>query len=62
LIAEGTAEVLQAATRALQNDADLRWLAPLAEMFECRVTPAHDLIQVYQETGSIEAALRSTYD
>jgi len=62
LIAEGSAAVLRAATRALQDDADQRWLARLDEMFEYRVTPAHDLIQVYQETDSIMSALRSPYE
>lgn len=60
-IAEGTNAVLQAATRALQDDADQRWLEPLRAMFERRRTPAHDMIQVYQEGGSIEDALRASY-
>jgi hypothetical protein len=62
LIAEGSAAVLRAAALALQDDADQRWLGRLDEMFEYCVTPAHDLIQVYQETDSIVSALRSPYE
>lgn len=60
-ITEGAQMVLQAAANALRNDADLDWLKPLNTMLESRTTPAHDQIRVYQASGSIEQALRSTY-
>jgi hypothetical protein len=60
-ITEGAQMVLQAAANALRDDADLDWLKPLNMMLESRTTPAQDLIRVYQASGSIEQALRSTY-
>jgi gamma-glutamyl:cysteine ligase YbdK (ATP-grasp superfamily) len=60
-IAAGTQTVLQAAQHALDTDEDTRLLAPLHIMLQQRQSPAHSIIQAYQATGSIEAALRSTY-
>lgn len=60
-IATGTQTVLQAAQHALGTDEDVSLLEPLHTMLQQRISPAHSIIQAYQDTGSIEAALRSTY-
>jgi gamma-glutamyl:cysteine ligase YbdK (ATP-grasp superfamily) len=60
-IAATTQAILQAAQDALGTDEDTRLLEPLYTMLQQRLSPAHSMIQVYQATGSIKAALRSTY-
>jgi gamma-glutamyl:cysteine ligase YbdK (ATP-grasp superfamily) len=60
-IAAGTQTVLQAAKHALGDDKDINLLEPLHTMLQQRISPAHSTIQAYQATGSIDAALRSTY-
>lgn len=57
----GTHAVLQAATEALSGDPDIHLLEPLADLLHQQMTPAHKLIQVFRETGSIEAALCKMY-
>lgn len=60
-ILAGAWKVLEAAERALRADPDVRLLDPLWTMLISQRSPAHDLIQIFKETGSIEAALSSTY-
>jgi hypothetical protein len=57
----GTHAVLQAAIKALSGDPDMRLLEPLADLLHQQMTPAHKLIQVFRETGSIGAALCKMY-
>lgn len=57
----GAQTVLTAAAVALGDDADARFLEPLVHLLRQRLTPAHQLIQTYQATGSIESTLRATY-
>ncbi|GER91260.1 hypothetical protein KDW_54220 [Dictyobacter vulcani] len=60
-ITEGTWQILQAAEHALQADPDRHLLNLLRTMLISRRTPAHDLIQSFQQTGSIEGTLYSSY-
>jgi gamma-glutamyl:cysteine ligase YbdK (ATP-grasp superfamily) len=57
----GAQAILTAATVALGDDADARFLEPLVHLLRQRLTPAHQLIQTYHATGSIESTLRATY-
>jgi gamma-glutamyl:cysteine ligase YbdK (ATP-grasp superfamily) len=50
-------ELLAAASWALRGDDDEALLAPLYAQLEQRQTPAHALIQVFHESGSVQAAL-----
>lgn len=50
-----------AATAALGSDPDLRYLEPLYDLLSHQITPAKQLVQVFQETRSIEATLREDY-
>ncbi len=56
-----TTTVLEAARYALDTDEDVRLLEPLDRMLKQRATPAHSIIQAFQNTGSVEAALCQTY-
>lgn len=56
-----TTTVLQAAQQALGADEDAKLLAPLQRMLQQRETPAQSIIRAFHATGSIEAALYSTY-
>jgi gamma-glutamyl:cysteine ligase YbdK (ATP-grasp superfamily) len=60
-ILHGAQAVLQAAERALRNDADSLFLEPLRVLLQRRETPAHTMIERYKATGSIEETLRGTY-
>jgi hypothetical protein len=60
-VASGAEVVLIAAEYALEDDEDLALLAPLRLMLQRRETPAHELIQLYKETNSLEAAIRLAY-
>ncbi|GCE31693.1 hypothetical protein KDA_71770 [Dictyobacter alpinus] len=60
-ILEGAWNVFNTAERALQTDPDRQLLRPLRTMLISKYTPAHDLIRSYQQTGSIEEALSSSY-
>jgi hypothetical protein len=53
--------ILQAAEAALKDDPDVDLLAPLKEMLTTRKTTSHKLIGLYQSVGSIEEALKCTY-
>jgi gamma-glutamyl:cysteine ligase YbdK (ATP-grasp superfamily) len=60
-IATGTQAVLQAAKHALDDDEDIHLLEPLHRMLQQGISPAHSIIQAFKATGSVDAALRSTY-
>ncbi|WP_339378679.1 glutamate--cysteine ligase [Calothrix sp. NIES-2100] len=54
-------QVLQAAEFALKDDPDRDLLMPLKVKLNKRETPSQQLIQDYQQLGSIEAVLKNTY-
>ncbi|MBO0779616.1 MAG: glutamate--cysteine ligase [Ktedonobacteraceae bacterium] len=60
-IAAGARAVLRAVECALEGDEDRTLLAPLHAMLSQRTTPAHELIRLYRETGSIETTARLAY-
>ncbi len=57
----GAQMVLHAAATALGNDPDRQLLEPLSYLLQSRITPAHQLVQSFRATHSIEAVLRETY-
>lgn len=57
----GARSVLLASANALSSDPDVRFLEPLYDLLQRQVTPAHQLVQAFHETNSIEAALCETY-
>ncbi|MBE3560165.1 MAG: glutamate--cysteine ligase [Ktedonobacteraceae bacterium] len=57
----GAQALLLAATEALASDPDVYFLEPLHRLLQQRLTPAHRLIQAFQETHSIESVLYETY-
>ncbi|MCS7003251.1 MAG: glutamate-cysteine ligase family protein, partial [Dehalococcoidia bacterium] len=59
-IAAAAARALDAARTALGDDPDVQLLAPLQALLDARATPAQPLIDAYNATGSITAALRMT--
>jgi hypothetical protein len=54
-------QVLQAAEFALSNSPDVNLLTPLKVFLEKRKTPAHRLIEMFNRVGSIEEALKHSY-
>ncbi|TAF06103.1 MAG: glutamate--cysteine ligase [Nostocales cyanobacterium] len=54
-------KVLQAAEYALKNDPDIKFLAPLKVILENRKTKSHQLIEMFNNLGSIEETLKKTY-
>ncbi|HLO88899.1 MAG TPA: glutamate--cysteine ligase [Nostocaceae cyanobacterium] len=60
-ILANTTQVLQAAELALADDPDIDLLKPLQEILTERKTKAHELIQVFQNVGSIIETLKQTY-
>ncbi len=52
-----SAIIVAAAQAALKDPQEAERLAPLQEMLEARRTPAHTLIDLYRQKGSIEEAL-----
>jgi len=59
-IEEGARAVVRAATIALERvaDPDVSLLARLHEQVQRKITPAHELLRLYEDIGSIEEALR----
>lgn len=57
----GAQTVLNASAQALGNDPDVCFLKPLYHLLQRELTPAHQLVQAFHETNSIEAVLRETY-
>ncbi|HEY0756068.1 MAG TPA: glutamate--cysteine ligase [Ktedonobacteraceae bacterium] len=60
-LARGTQSVLVATQQALAGDPDERWLDPLWTLLQTYEPLAMRLTRDYQATGSIQAALRRTY-
>ncbi|MEA3336475.1 MAG: glutamate--cysteine ligase [Chloroflexota bacterium] len=61
-VLESAHRVMEAAAAALLDDDDRRFLAPLHGLLESRRTPAHQLIDAFKVSGSIEKALRQPYE
>ncbi|GLV55369.1 hypothetical protein KDH_22160 [Dictyobacter sp. S3.2.2.5] len=57
----GAQTVLNASAEALGSDPDMRFLAPLFHLLRHQITPAHQMVQAFRRTNSIEATLRETY-
>jgi gamma-glutamyl:cysteine ligase YbdK (ATP-grasp superfamily) len=55
------AEVLQAAELVLEYDPDVKYLQPLKTLLANKQTRSHQLIEAFQNFGSIETVLRTTY-
>ncbi|HYW21402.1 MAG TPA: glutamate--cysteine ligase [Nodularia sp. (in: cyanobacteria)] len=55
------AQLLQVAEFALGDDSDVHLLTPLKDMLAKGKTKSHQLIDAYQRLGSIEKALKQTY-
>jgi hypothetical protein len=54
-------KVLQAAENALENDPDIKFLAPLKDILANRKTKSHQLIEMFENLGSIEETIKRTY-
>lgn len=54
-------KVLQAAENALKNDLDVKFLEPLKMILANRKTKSHQLIEMFENLGSIEETLKRTY-
>ncbi|ALF55137.1 glutamate--cysteine ligase [Nostoc piscinale CENA21] len=54
-------KVLQASELALNDDPDVKLLTPLKIILEQRKSKSHELIEKFQNLGSIEEVLRQTY-
>jgi hypothetical protein len=61
-IFETATQVLQAVEAALVLDPDIHLLKPLKNLLIRRETKAHELIEAFNKVGSIEAALRYSYE
>ncbi|WP_016952280.1 glutamate--cysteine ligase GCS2 [Anabaena sp. PCC 7108] len=57
-----TTKIFQAAEVALVNDPDIELLKPLKVILVERKTKSHQLIEAYQNLGSIEGTLKQTYN
>lgn len=60
ILAQAT-QLLEIAEVSLGNDADVHLLMPLKEMLAQRKTKSHELIERFKNVGSIEEALKQTY-
>jgi hypothetical protein len=54
-------QILQAAENVLQNDPDIKFLTPLKVILSTRKTKSHQLIEMFNNVGSIEETLKKTY-
>lgn len=54
-------KIVQAAEITLGDDPDVDLLMPLKDMLNKCQTKSHELIEMFQQAGSIEAAMRQTY-
>ncbi|NIQ90136.1 MAG: glutamate--cysteine ligase [Deltaproteobacteria bacterium] len=57
----GAEEIFRAARIALDSDPDCEMLAPIERLLKERRTPAHRLIEIFNNERSIEKTLRKTY-
>ena len=55
-------KLLQVAEIALKDDPDLEFLTPLKVILSTQKTKSHELIQLFQNLGSIEATLKKSYN
>jgi hypothetical protein len=55
-------KLLQVAEIALKDDPDLEFLTPLKVILSEKKTKSHELIQLLQNLGSIEATLKKSYN
>ena len=55
-------KLLQVAEIALKDDPDLELLTPLKVILSEKKTKSHELIQLFQNLGSIEATLKKSYN
>ncbi len=56
-----SSKLLQTAEIALKDDSDVEFLAPLKVILSEQKTKSHELIQLFQNLGSIELTLKETY-
>lgn len=56
-----SSNLLQTAEIALKDDSDVEFLAPLKVILSEQKTKSHELIQLFQNLGSIELTLQETY-
>ncbi|BAZ84416.1 glutamate--cysteine ligase [Dolichospermum compactum] len=54
-------KLLQVAEIALKDDPDLEFLTPLKVILSEKTTKSHELIKLFQNSGSIESTLKQTY-
>jgi hypothetical protein len=55
-------KLLQVAEIALKDDPDIEFLTPLKVILSDKKTKSHELINLFQNVGSIEATLKQTYN
>lgn len=60
-IHQGSVQIIECAKRALANDPDIDKLDILEQMLSQKTTPAHSLIEVYQNSNDIITALQYNY-
>ncbi|AFZ60079.1 glutamate--cysteine ligase [Anabaena cylindrica FACHB-243] len=57
-----TTKILEVAEIALTNDPDIEFLKPLKIILAEKKTKSHQLIEIFQNVGSIKETLKKTYD
>ena len=57
----GAKEIVHAVKTALDHDLDCEMLAPIEAILEKRITPAHRMIEIFNDEQSIEKTLQKTY-
>ena len=57
----GAKEIVQAVKAALDQDPDCELLTPIDKLLRARTTPAHRLIEIFNDERSIEKTLQKTY-
>jgi hypothetical protein len=57
----GAKEIVHAVKTALDQDPDCELLAPIDKLLKARKTPAHRLIEIFNNERSIEKTLQKTY-
>lgn len=60
-IFENAAKILEVAETVLVNDPDIQFLTPLKMILANRKIKSHQLIETFQNLGSIEETLKTTY-
>ena len=57
----GAKEIVHAVKTALDQDPDCELLTPIDKLLKARITPAHRLIEIFNDERSIEKTLQKTY-